>query len=61
MGKEISYNNKDHYTRRYLFIENDLDEKMGIEAVKTKSDKSDILNRALGLYFARTKGIKEND
>jgi len=56
VDKEIRYDNKEFFTRRHLYIHNYNDKMLAVEAAKQGTDKSSVLNLALALYFAKTKG-----
>jgi len=56
VDKEIRYDNKEFFTRRHLYIHNYNDKMLAVEAAEKGTDKSNVLNLALALYFSNKKG-----
>jgi hypothetical protein len=53
----VSYT-KEGFKRKCLYIHDYLDKQLTIKAAELGTDKSQVLNSALALYFAETKGEK---
>jgi hypothetical protein len=54
------YLNNPLFSRRGLYFHKEISKQLDIEAAQERTDASQILNKALALYFAQKETKKEN-